>query len=225
MTIINEVSETEPRLKSPSAGAIAGIVFAVLTMMQLILLRQVKIGNPVAVTPDMLEEWARIVSLALGSISFAGIAFLWFTGVIRDWLGDQEDRFFATIFFGSGIVFVVLMFIYSAAIGSVFATYALADALELDQDVLVYGFTFVGQILNNYILRVAGVYMSSIGSLLNKIKHGPRWLTIVTYVLAFGFIIFAGRISESRFLFPLWVLVVSIYILILNFRNQTEVQS
>ena len=53
MTAINEVSETEPRLKSPSAGAIAGIIFAVLTMMQLILLRQVKIGNPVAVTPAM----------------------------------------------------------------------------------------------------------------------------------------------------------------------------
>ena len=111
MTTINEVSETEPRLKSPSSGALAGIVFAILTIMQLILFRQVKIGDPAEVTPAMLEEWARIVSLALGSVSFAGIAFLWFTGVIRDWLGDQEDRFFATIFFGSGIIFVVLMFI------------------------------------------------------------------------------------------------------------------
>ena len=173
----------------------------------------------------MLDEWASIISFALGSFSFAGIAFLWFTGVIRDWLGDQEDRFFATIFFGSGIIFVVLMFIYSAAWASVFATYALSDVFELDQDVLVYGYAFVDEILSNYILRVAGVYMSSIGSLLGKIKRGPRWLTTLTYILAIGFIIFAGQIRESRFLFPLWVLLVSFYILNLNFRNQTEVQS
>ena len=165
MTTINKVSETEPRLKSPRSGALAGIVFAILTMMQLFLFRQVKIGDLAEVTPAMFDEWANIVSIALGSISFAGIAFLWFTGVIRDWLGDQEDRFFATIFFGSGIIFVVLMFIYSAAWASVFATYAMSDVLELDLDVLVYGFSFVDEILNNYILRVAGVYMSSIGSL------------------------------------------------------------
>ena len=39
-------------------------------------------------------------------IPFAGIAFLWFIGVLRDRLGEQEDRFFATVFFGSGLLFL-----------------------------------------------------------------------------------------------------------------------
>jgi hypothetical protein len=34
------------------------------------------------------------------------VAFLWFVGVIRDWVGQREDPFFATVFFGSGLLFV-----------------------------------------------------------------------------------------------------------------------
>ena len=34
---------------------------------------------------------------------FAGIAFLWFIGVVRDGFGRYEDKFFASVFLGSGI--------------------------------------------------------------------------------------------------------------------------
>jgi MFS family permease len=58
---------------------------------------------------DISAEWlasrADSASLALSLIPFAGIAFFWFTGVIRDHIGDREDRFFATVFLGSGIAF------------------------------------------------------------------------------------------------------------------------
>jgi hypothetical protein len=43
--------------------------------------------------------------LALYLVPFAGIAFLWFIGVLRDRLGELEDRFFATVFFGSGLLY------------------------------------------------------------------------------------------------------------------------
>ena len=36
--------------------------------------------------------------------------FLWFVAVIRDQIGEREDRFFATVFFGSGLLFVALLF-------------------------------------------------------------------------------------------------------------------
>jgi len=50
----------------------------------------------------------------------------------------------------------------------------------------------------------------------------PRWLTIVTYIVAVPFLLFAGALREARFLFPAWVLLVSIFILILNFRRKQE---
>jgi hypothetical protein len=58
--------------------------------------------------------------------------------------------------------------------------------------------------------------MVCIGSLWTKTDVVPRWLTIVTIVVGLGFLLFAGLIREARFIFPAWVFLVSVFILILN---------
>ena len=73
-----------------------------------------------------------------------------------------------------------------------------------------------------YFLRMASVYMLSIGSLWTRTKAVPRWLTIVTYLVAVPFLLFAGALRSARVLFPAWVLLVSIFILILNYRLKRE---
>jgi hypothetical protein len=40
---------------------------------------------------------------------------LWFIGVLRDRLGQLEDRFFATVFFGSGLLFLAMLFTSAAS--------------------------------------------------------------------------------------------------------------
>ena len=61
----------------------------------------------------------RLVAIALNLLPFAGIAFLWFIGVVRDRLGEGEDRFFATVFLGSGLLFVAMLFVSGAdAVGA-----------------------------------------------------------------------------------------------------------
>ncbi len=52
-------------------------------------------------------------------LPFAGIAFLWFIGVVRDRIGDHEDRFFATVFFGSGLLFLAMLFASAAVAGGI----------------------------------------------------------------------------------------------------------
>ena len=79
--------------------------------------------SPAEITTDWLESRASSVSLALRLLPFAGIAFFWFTGVIRDHIGDLEDRFFATVFLGSGIAFVVLLFVWASTTGAVFGSF------------------------------------------------------------------------------------------------------
>ena len=51
------------------------------------------------------------VAIAVNLVPFAGIAFLWFIGVIRDRIGQHEDRFFATVLLGSGLIFVAMLFV------------------------------------------------------------------------------------------------------------------
>ena len=88
---------TRVALKTPRAAAIAGIAFSILLILIFWLLR-------ISVPADPLEPGAwlatssRSVSLALNMVPFAGIAFLWFLGALRDRLGPQEDRFFASFF-------------------------------------------------------------------------------------------------------------------------------
>ena len=78
---------TSTRLRAPRAAAIAGILFAVLLIASFLLLR-------LAVPADPLEAGAWLktnvntVALALNLVPFAGIAFLWFIGVLRDRLGE-----------------------------------------------------------------------------------------------------------------------------------------
>ena len=93
-------------LRSPRSAAIAGIVFSLLMTTGMILAYRIVTSKPEHFTADWLGTWAGTASVALAVVPYAGIAFLWFTGVIRDLLGDREDRFFATIFFGSGIILV-----------------------------------------------------------------------------------------------------------------------
>jgi hypothetical protein len=183
-------------------------------------------SRPEDVTREWLQAWSGTVSAALTMVPFAGIAFLWFTGVIQDRMGHSEDRFFATLFFGSGLISVVLMFVWAAVFGATMGTSALAAIGSADDLIYMFGFAVMNQIMGNYALRMAGVYMTAIATLWTKTGKAPRWLTVATYILAFGFLLFAERIREARYIFPVWVFVVSIYVLVINYpRTHSDSES
>ena len=89
-----EAALVSARLKTPRAAAIAGIPFSVLLITSLLMFRFSVRADPLE-TGAWLKTSSNKVALALNLVSFAGIAFLWFIGVLRDRLGDLEDRFFA----------------------------------------------------------------------------------------------------------------------------------
>jgi len=67
---------------------------------------------------------------------YAGIAFLWFIGVIRDHLGDLEDRFFAPVLLGSGLLFLALSFVGTALAGGMLISYAIKKNLAKKKQLL-----------------------------------------------------------------------------------------
>lgn len=128
----------QKRIRSPRSAALAGIVYSGLVIASMLLISGVSQVPLDGIDLEWLENRADSVSVALNLIPFAGIAFLWFTGVIRDHIGDREDRFFATVFLGSGIALVVLLFVYAATIGAVFGIRALAKDLMTDNDIYIF---------------------------------------------------------------------------------------
>ena len=107
---------TPRQLTTPRAAAIAGILFALLLGTGYVLIRLSIPADPVD-SGAWLAEQANTVAFALSLMPFAGIAFLWFIGVVRDRIGEQEDRFFSSVFFGSGLLYLAMTFVSAAVTG------------------------------------------------------------------------------------------------------------
>jgi hypothetical protein len=122
----------------------------------------------------------------------------------------------------SGIITVLLLFMWGAVLGAMLSIPTLSGGGLVSRDVYLFGYALINQIIGNYAWRIAGVYMTAIAALWTRTRLMPRWLTLITYILALGFLLAAERIREARFIFPTWVFVVSVYILILNYRRTRD---
>ena len=202
-------------LKAPRAGAIAGIVFSILLTTSLVLMRV-----SVPVTPGDEGTWlsdsANYARLALNLLPFAGIAFLWLIGVLRDRMGDQEDRFFSTVFLGSGLLFLAMIFASSAITGGLMMAYGVIPGKVMDSGIYTFARTVSYQIVNVYGIRMAAVFMISTCTLAIRIGMFPRWMAFLGYVLALLLLLSPGRFHWAPLVFPLWTLVISVHVLLAN---------
>jgi hypothetical protein len=214
-------SLTRTKLKTPRAAAIAGILFAMLFGASLVLIRTSTPADPAAESV-WLETNSKTVALALNLMPYAGIAFLWFIGVIRDRLGDMEDRLFATVFLGSGLLFLVLTFVGAALAGGLLSSYTVASSALVESGVYTYSRAVIYHIINVYAMRMAGVFMISLGTIWLRTGLMHRGWTLLTYALALVLLMSISYSLWVILIFPIWVLAVSVYILILNLRHPSQ---
>jgi hypothetical protein len=212
------------RLRAPRAGAIAGIVFSILFIISLVLIR-----ISVPATPGDAGTWlshsVKSIRLALDLLPFAGIAFLWFIGVMRDRMGEKEDRFFATVFLGSGLLFLAMIFTYSGVLGGLIMAYAAIPGKLIDSGIYTFARTVAYQIAAVYAVRMAAVFMISTCTLAIRIAMFPRWMAFLGYGLALLLLLRSGRLYWDPLVFPLWVLVISVYMLLANLRSKVGARS
>lgn len=216
-----KISPTEReyrRLTTPRAAGIAGILFGLLFAASLALMRW---AIPVGLSMDTswVEAGAWKINLALALMPFAGIAYLWFIGVIRDKLGEFEDRFFSTVFFGSSLLFLGMVFVSMAIAGGILATYHIITGETPDYTVIYFGRALMLQISNVYALRMAGVTMLSLATIWLRTDLMPRGLAVVTYALALTLLLVVNFSLWVTLIFPAWVFLISLYILWMRLRQ------
>jgi hypothetical protein len=190
------------RLSTPRAAAAAGVLFAVLFATALTLIR---LALPEGAEPG--TQWvddSHHIRVASILIPFAGIAFLWFIGVVRDGFGGYEDKFFSSVFIGSGLLFLAMIFVISAV--GVALTHSSGEAA-------VFGQMFLVTLSKTYALRMAAVFMMSLATIWLKTGLMPRWLVGVTYLVAAGLLLASDVTMWLVLAFPIWVLVVSLLLL------------
>jgi hypothetical protein len=209
-------------MRTPRAAAIAGILFSVLLIASLALIRISIPANPQDAGTWLSGSW-KIVSLALNLVPFAGIAFLWFIGVVRDRLGQHEDRFFATVFLGSGLLFLAMLFASAGIAGSIISIYGAVPGQLIDSGIYNFGRMVTYEMMNVYTMRMAGVFMISTCTLSLRTGIFPRWMAILGLVLALFLLLSTGFFYWAPLVFPLWVLLISVHILLANLgRVQPE---
>jgi hypothetical protein len=191
------------RLSTPRAAAIAGVLFALLFATALILIRT---ALPEGADPgtQWIDDGGHRIRIASLLIPFAGIAFLWFIGVVRDGFGGFEDKFFSSVFIGSGLLFLAMTFV-SSAVG-VALTHSSGEAATFGQVLLL-------TLSKTYALRMAAVFMISLATIWLKTGLMPRWLVGVTYLVAVGLLLASDISMWITLAFPVWVLVVSVLLL------------
>ncbi len=199
-------------LRTPRAAAVAGIVFSVLLTAALVLLKLSAPGDPRMAGTWLTDPGRRAaVVIALNLVPFAGIAFLWFIGVLRDRVGQREDRFFATVFLGSGLLFVATLFVAEAVVGGLFTAAARPsgppgpDTLALGRDVTA--------ILVVYSMRMAAVFTLTTVTIARHTEIVSRWLTLAGIVTALVLLVGVSFSAWLELLFPAWILALSVDIL------------
>ncbi|MBP1693600.1 MAG: hypothetical protein H6Q37_1483 [Chloroflexi bacterium] len=213
-----EKSIIQARATTPRAAAIAGILFSILLITSLALVRISVPANPQDAGTWLSGNWQK-VNLALNLLPFAGIAFLWFIGVVRDRLGEHEDRFFATVFLGSGLLFLAMLFTSAAVAGGVISMYGVAPGQLIDSGLYNFGRVITYEIMNVYTMRMAGVFMISTCTLSLRTGITPRWMAVLGLVLALFLLLTTGSFYWAPLVFPLFVLLISVYILLANLRR------
>jgi hypothetical protein len=202
-------------LRTPRAAAVAGVLFALLLTSALVLVRTAVSGGPsdAAWLADVGRR--RQIILALNLVPFSGIAFLWFIGVVRDRIGEREDRFFATVFLGSGLLFIAMLFVSSA----VTAGY-LADAGAGGTG---SGFNRrIGPlVLHTYAMRMAAVFTISTATIALRTGFLPRWLVFAGYAIALILLLVVDVTPWVELLFPLWILLLSLDTLVASLGKGT----
>lgn len=217
------ISDTRDRLRAPWAAGIAGLVFSVLFVVALLLMRSVPIYNQ---GDDAIAAWfasgsdIAIVIAALYCIPLGAVMFLWFVAVIRDQIGDREDQFFATAFFGSGLLFVALLFVEAAVAGSLVVGVRYLGQAPPDSGSVDLVRSLAYTVMFGMATRAAAVFMITTATVGLRSGVFPRWFALVGYAIGVILLFVVSFFDWVVLLIPAWVAFVSVVILVRQLRRR-----
>jgi hypothetical protein len=210
------IDEARRQLRAPWAASIAGLLFAVLFTLGLVLIR----AQPALTAGDLelvrLYATGQDLPAVIGGlylVPFSGVMFLWFIAVVRDQLGDREDRFFATVFFGSGVLFVALMFASTAIAMAASVGYRYLDQAPPTASTVGLLRAISYAVMFAFGTRAAAVFLIATATIGLRGRVFPRWLALAGYLLGVVLLLTVTFIDWVIVVLPVWVAIVSLYIL------------
>ncbi|HXW57358.1 MAG TPA: hypothetical protein VEJ67_16525 [Candidatus Cybelea sp.] len=210
------------RLKAPRAAAIAGMIFSLLLIASQLLVWISIPANRAQAELDVMTH-GKEIPLALNLLPFAGIAFLWFIAVVRNRLGVLEDRFFATVFLGSGLLYIALIFTSAVLAGGLIRILQGVPEILLPAGSYALGRAQVYQAMNVYGTKMASVFVFSTSTILLRTRIVPRWMAFLGYASGALLLVTVGVVLWAALIFPLWVFLISTAMLLESLSGVSRV--
>jgi hypothetical protein len=221
MSAKNKTTRIMHRARTPHVAAIAGILFSILFSCCIVL---VQLAMPPNITD--FNAWTdskrSLISLSMGLMPLAGLAFLWFVGVVRDRLGIFEDQFFGAVFQGSGLLFLAMTFCSFAIGAGMLSAHNIGGVQVVTPDIYLVGRSISSQLFNTYALKMAAVFMFSLSTLWLNTGVMPRAVCFFTYAMAIALFVSLNINLWMVLFFPAWVFCISVYVLILSIRQKSS---
>jgi hypothetical protein len=199
----------------------SGVVFAVLLVAYLVLIHRLPgLGSSDAAYREFYLNGggATVSVVGLYLVPFAGIACLWHMIATRTLLQVRRPRSWAEIphwlQLAACVVFVCMLFAGSAAAGAV-SLLTRYSAAPLPGPDVARGLSAVGYALVFVFgVRAAGMYMITTTGLAKTAGVFPGPVVVISYLAAVGLLVSVTFHPAILLVFPAWVLMVSIVLLV-----------
>lgn len=200
-------------LRTARAAAVAGLIFAVIMVTALALTRtafpyDAYLDTGALPTSEQIDR----AGWALHLVPYGGIAFLWFMAALNYHLGAADTRLFTTVFIGSGLIYITLAFVGSAIGAGELAV--LGRGLEFADPTRILAAQEFNELFLGLGYRMAAVFTLALSTFGRVRKVLPTWLSVLGTITGLGLLLVPIGIRHGEFLFPAWVALVSIYLLI-----------
>lgn len=209
--------DVEPisRQQKPESAAIAGIVYALAAGASLFIIDSVPKGLDEEAWNTWVSDSSNLQSLYLALIlaTVSAVAFLWYVAVVRRRIGEREDKFFATVFFGSAVVYVSLWLVAASVVASPAVLDSLSgQSLTWDVYLLIEGLG--GSLLVYAAPRIQAVFVASSSTMYLRTGVVPKWLGYLGLLLAVGMFFLPIVWTPIGLGMPAFVLITSIVVLL-----------
>ena len=142
--------------------------------------------------------------------------------VLRNRVGLLEDRFFATVFLGSGLLFVAMLFAAVAVARGLLDTFATAGRLSAESETYAVGRAMAHALMNTFGMKMAAIFMFVTSSIGLRTAVLTRRVSLVGFALGLMLLSVIGDFASIALVFPFWVLLVSAHILVADYQHEAR---